>query len=131
METHLQISGILLILVSLGHAVFPKYFKWKQELASLSVINRQLMYVHSFFIALIVGLIGILCLTSADDLQYTEFGRRISLGLAVFWAIRLFIQFFVYSSATWKGKTFETVIHILISIFWVYLSCVFILVYQS
>ncbi len=87
------------------------------------------MYVHTFFIALTLFLIGLLCLTSPADLINTTLGKRVSLGLGIFWALRLFVQFFVYSSTTWRGKAFETKIHILFSIFWIYLSVIFILVY--
>ena len=68
METHLKFIGSLLILLALIHVVFPRYFNWKQELSSLSLANRQIMYVHSFFIAFMVLLLGVLCITSAADL---------------------------------------------------------------
>jgi len=107
------------------HIVFPKYFNWEKELGSLSLINRQLIWVHTFFIALTIFMMGLLCLTSAADITGTDLGKKISLGLAVFWTIRLFIQFFGYSSKLWKGKTFETSVHILFAFLWTYLSFVF------
>jgi len=131
MELQLKITGILLIVLALMHYFFPKYFNWKQELSSMSVINRQLMYVHSFFIAFVIFLMGVLCVTSANELVSTAFGKRISLGLAIFGIVRLCVQFFVYSSKTWKGKLFETGIHIVFSIFWTYVSTVFILAYLA
>ena len=131
MELHLKITGFLLIALALIHAGFPKYFNWKQELSSLSIMNRQMMHVHSAFIAFVVLLMGLLCLTSSDELVSTILGKRISLGLGIFWTVRLFVQFFGYSSKVWKGKTFETTVHILFSLFWTYLSAVFILTYLS
>jgi hypothetical protein len=95
----------------------------------LSLINRQVMYVHTFFIALVVLLMGILCLTSAKELIETDLGKKIVLGLGIFWMIRLFIQFFGYSSKLWKGKTFETIIHIVFSFLWTYLSTIFLMIY--
>lgn len=131
MELHLKIIGVLLILLAIIHVAFPTYFKWRNELSNLSLINRQLMYIHSFFIAFIILLIGILCLTSARDLIYTSLGKTISLGLGIFWSTRLFIQFFGYSAKLWKGKTFETSLHIFFSIFWTYLSVIFILIWLA
>lgn len=128
MELHLKITGVLLIALALIHIVFPKYFLWKTELKGLSLINRQMMYVHMFFIALIIFLMGILCVTSSNELITTTFGKHISLGLAVFWFIRLFIQFFVYSTTLWKGKTFETTIHIFFSAMWIYFTLIFLFV---
>ena len=129
MELHLKITGILLLILAFIHVIFPKYFSWKQELSSLSMINRQMFYVHTFFIAFIVLLIGVLCLTSANELIETTLGKRISLGLGIFWIIRLFIQFFGYSPKIWKGKTFETTVHILFSILWAYFSMLFCFIY--
>lgn len=129
MEFQLKIIGVLLILLSFIHTIFPKYFHWDKELSLLSLINKQMMQVHTLFIALTLLLMGILCLTSANELATTTLGKRISLGLAIFWGARLFIQFFGYSIKLWKGKTFETTVHILFSILWTYLTWIFTNVY--
>ena len=129
MELHLKIIGIVLVALSLSHLAFPVYFKWARELSSLSLVNRQMVYVHTLFIALAVLLMGLLCITSSDELIRTPFGRRIALGLGVFWAFRFFIQFFGYSAALWKGKKFETAIHIFFTVFWAYASIVFLTIW--
>lgn len=129
MYIHLNIIGVLLVALALIHIIFPKYFNWDTELQSMSLINRQIMTVHTFFIALVVFLMGLLCLTSTNELIETSLGKKISLGLGFFWSIRLFIQFFVYSSKLWKGKKFETFIHIIFSILWGYFSIVFLMAY--
>lgn len=126
MEIHFKIAGILLMILALVHLFFPQYFNWKEELKSLNLINRQMVVVHTFFIALVIFLIGLLCLTSAPDLIQTRLGKVISLGLSVFWTTRLFFQFFIYSPELWKGKAFETIIHVLFSSLWAYLSAVFL-----
>ncbi len=99
------------------------------DLKEIALINRQLMYVHTFFIAFVVLLMGLLCVTSAGNLIDTMLGRRVALGLSVFWGARLFTQFFWYSSKLWKGKRLETGIHILFSVFWVYFTSVFLMVF--
>lgn len=129
MDTHLTVIGILLIALALIHTFFPKFFYWKKELSSLSVVNRQMMYVHSFFIAFMIFLMGLLCLTSSGELLNTRLGRRISFGLGIFWTARLLIQFVGYSSKLWKGKRFETIAHILFSLLWAYLSLIFIWIF--
>jgi uncharacterized membrane protein len=131
MELHLKIIGSCLILLGLVHAIFPRQFNWKQELNSLSIVNREMMYVHTFFIAFTLFLIGLLCLTSSTNLITTTFGKQISLGLGIFFFLRLLVQFFGYSSKTWRGKTFETTVHILFSIFWTDVTTIFILIYLS
>lgn len=126
MEIHFKIIGFSLVTLAFVHAIFPKYFNWKEELKSLNLINRQMMTVHTFFIALMVFLMGLLCLSSATEIIETKLGKTFLLGLGIFWSFRLFIQFFGYLTKLWKGKTFETIIHILFSLLWTYLSVVFI-----
>lgn len=125
MELHFKIIGFLLMVLAFVHIIFPKYFNWKVELKSLSIMNRQMMTVHTFFIALTVFLMGLLCIIATKDLIETNLGKTICFGLGIFWLIRLFIQFFIYSSELWKGKTFETIVHIFFSILWLYLTIVF------
>lgn len=126
MQIHIEIIGVLLILLALVHVIFPRYFNWRKNLASLNLINRQMMVVHTFFIALTVFLMGVLCLSSANELVYTPLGKKISLGLGIFWFIRLIVQIFGYSNQLWKGKSFETTMHIVFSLLWIYLSVIFL-----
>ena len=125
MELHLKLIGCILIVLSMIHINFPKKFMWKEEFSRVSLLNRQMMYVHTFFIALVVFLIGLLCLTSAKELVQTDLGKRICFGIFIFWFARLLTQFFGYSAQLWKNKKYETRVHIVISILWVYLSVVF------
>jgi hypothetical protein len=128
MEVHLRVIGVLLCLLSLIHIGFAKRFNWGEELKPLSLINKQMMEVHTFFVALTVMLIGLLCWFYADNLVNSQFGRVIAMGLGIFWGIRLLFQFFVYSPKLWRGKPFETTMHIIFSLLWIYLTFVFITV---
>ena len=131
MYIHLKIIGVLLIVLAFLHIGFSKYFNWKEELSSLSLINQQMMKVHTFFIAFVVFLIGVLCFTSTEEIIETNLGRKIAFGLSLFWFVRLVFQFFVYSPVLWKGKIFETIMHVLFTLFWVYLSTVFFIIYLN
>ncbi|CAM4253127.1 DUF4345 domain-containing protein [Zobellia nedashkovskayae] len=131
MQIHIKIIGFLLIALALVHIIFPRYFNWEKELKSLSLINRQIMTIHTFFIAFTVFLMGLLCLTSSNELIETNLGKKISLGLGMFWTVRLFMQFFGYSTDLWKGKKLETSVHILFSIFWIYFSSIFLINYYA
>lgn len=129
METHLSVIGSILVLLGIVHAIFPRYFKWGQELKHLSLINRQMMQTHTFFIALVVALFGVLCITQAKDMVSTPLGRNMALGLAIFWGLRLIFQLFVYSPMLWRGRVFETMVHIVFTAFWIYMTVVFSMIY--
>lgn len=131
MELNFKIIGMCLMLLGAIHIIFPKYFNWKIELASLNLVNRQMMQTHTFFIALTVFLMGFLCTTNSYELINSELGKDITLGLAIFWSVRMFFQWFVYSRLLWIGKTFETTVHVVFSFFWMYLSVVFWITYLN
>lgn len=118
-----------MIVLALIHLIFPRYFDWEQELTKISLINKQMMYFHTFFIGLIVLLMGVLCFTAAEELSSTALGKKIALGLFIFWGTRLGVQFFGYSSLLWKGKRFETYVHLLFAVLWTYFSVIFLMVY--
>ena len=126
MELQLRLIGFFLILLALLHVGFARHFNGRHEFAAVSLINREMMYVHTFFIAFTVLLMGVLCLTAAADLVATPLGHKVALGCGVFWLARLFIQFFGYSAALWRGKRFETVVHVIFSALWTYLAAAFL-----
>ena len=131
MYIHLKVIGILLMLLAVLHIGFPKYFNWKKELNNLSLINKQMMQIHTFFVAFFVFLVGVLCFFSATEIITTPLGKKIAFGLGIFWVVRLVFQFFVYSSKLWKGKLFETIMHILFTFFWMYLTSVFFIIFLN
>ena len=125
MLTQLRLVGGLLLVLALAHGAFPRYFGWRREFAAVSLLSRQVMYIHTLFVALAVALMGALCLSSAPALAGTPLGRRVALGCAIFWGARLLVQFVGYSPALWRGKRFETTVHILFALLWAYVSAVF------
>ena len=125
MTVHVHILGVVFVVLAVIHVIFPRFFRWKEEFATVSLINRQMMYVHAAFIAVVVLGIGLLCLMKADELIHTPLGRYLCLLLSVFWTLRLLVQFFGYSSVLWRGKVFETAVHVVFSAFWAYAAAVF------
>jgi hypothetical protein len=123
---HLQIAGLMMaVLVALNLAL-PGRLRWREELATLSLLNRQVFRVHSFFITLIVALFSALLLTSSDELlEPTRLSRAILAGLTIFWAARMLIQWFYYSPKLWRGNRFNTAVHCLFSVVWVYMTTTF------
>jgi hypothetical protein len=123
---HLKLAGAFLLLLAGSHVFFPRRFRWPEELARLSLLNRQIFLVHNFFIVLVVAMMGglALCFTPAL-LEHSTLARLVLAGLALFWAIRLGFQFFVYDRALWRGNRFNTTVHALFSALWCYLAGTF------
>jgi hypothetical protein len=126
-EWHLRIAGVLQILLALAHILLPRRLRWTEELARLSLLNRQIFHVHTFFICLVLVMNGALSLLApAALLEPTPLSRLVLLGCAVFWAVRLYCQWFVYESSLWRGRRFETTVHVASSVLWLYLTAVYV-----
>ncbi len=125
-EWHLRIAGALQIALALLHLVFPRRFQWKEELARLSPLNRQIFLVHTFFICLVLVMIGSLSLLAPSALlEPTRLSCLVLGGFTTFWGLRLFCQWFVYDPALWRGQPFNTVVHVLSSLLWLYFTAVY------
>jgi hypothetical protein len=125
-DAHLRLAGALQIALALFHLAFPRRFGWKAELARLSPLNRQMFLVHTFFVCLVLVLIGSLSLGAPSALlEPTRLARLALAGFALFWAIRLVFQWTVYGSALWKGNRFNTAMHWAFTVLWIYLTWVY------
>ncbi len=122
---HFQFAGCLLILLALSHAWFPRLLAWREDTATLSLLNRQVLYVHSFFIALVVFLNGLLFIAWPHLLvQPSPLRNVLLIGIALFWFFRLVFQLFVYDRKLWQGNPANTVIHVSLAGVWMYLVLV-------
>jgi hypothetical protein len=123
---HLKVAGVLLISLAAAHPFFPAQFGWKEDLAKLTLLNRQIFLVHSFFIALTVAMMGCLALFLTPRLlDGSPLARAVLGGLALFWGARLLIQLFVYDRRLWRGDPFRTCVHVAFTCLWLYLTVVF------
>ena len=121
LEFNLQAIGLSQIVLALIHLGFERRFAWKEDLKTISRLNQQLMYVHTFFVAFVIFLNGCLSLFAFKALlEPSGLGIAISLGLTIFWALRLFFQFFVFDRSLWIGRGFETVIHLVFGVVWLW-----------
>jgi hypothetical protein len=126
LELHLRIVGVIMAGLVVVNLFVPRRFHWTEELARLSLINRQIFQAHSIFLVLTLALFSALLLTSADALlEPTRLARAILAGLTVFWGLRMLMQWFFYSPATWRGHRLHTALHWVFSATWVYVVAVF------
>jgi hypothetical protein len=126
LDLHLKIVGASLLLLGGLHGLFPWRFHWRQELGRLSLLNRQIFIVHCLFIVLTLWMMGILALAFTDRLlDPTPLATPILAGLALFWLLRLVVQWAVYDHALWRGDRFNTLVHLAFTALWSYYALVF------
>jgi hypothetical protein len=123
---HLRIVGVFMALLVVVNLLVPARLHWREEMARLSLVNRQIFQVHSLFIVLTLALFSALLLTSSDALlERTPLSRAVLMGLTIFWGARMLMQWFYYSPKVWRGNRFNTRVHYMFSVAWVYVTAIF------
>lgn len=104
--------SLALYLGGLGHVILagmapqvPKYLRWREDLASLTTMNRHLFWTYGCYIACTNAAFGLYTIAFHDDLMA---GVPAALGVAgfigVYWLVRLVLDFLVLPQAHWpKG----------------------------
>jgi hypothetical protein len=126
LEICLRAAGVLLIVLAAAHVTFPKRFNWSDELARLSLLNRQMFLVHVGYIVFVLLSMGILSLLFPATLLAPGLLAKLVLAwLCMFWLSRLVVQWFFYDRRLWVGNRLNTGVHILFTAMWCYLSLVY------
>lgn len=121
---NLNVAGVLLVGLGVLHITLPAVLGWRRELAGASPLNREVSYVHCYFIGLTCVLWGLLPLTAGRLLlQPGPVTRLVLIGAVTFWASRLVIQLAVFNrharqSAAWLALSAAG------TILWLYLTSV-------
>ena len=124
---NLRFVGLIMAGLVVLNLLIPKHFHWQEDMARLSLLNRQVFQAHSVFLILTLGMFSaLLLLYSRDLLEPTRLSRAILIGLTIFWTLRMLMQWFFYSPQVWRGHRFNTVMHGVFSLMWVYVSTVFV-----
>jgi hypothetical protein len=124
----LRIAGGGLILLALLHIPIARHLHWREEMARLTPINASIFSVHSFFICVLLVMMGLPCVL--DPMVFLEKSRAakwLTWSFAGFWALRLYCQWFVYRAELWRGKRRETGFHWCFTLVWMALTVLFAL----
>lgn len=112
LELLLRIAGAGLILLAILHVPIGRRLRWSEDAMRLMPVNRSIFHVHTFFICLVLLLMGLPCLLDPSIFTATSrAGAWLSWSISTFWATRLYFQWFVYPADLWRGKRMETVVH--------------------
>jgi hypothetical protein len=106
LTTLIRTVGFLQWSVLIASALVPLRLNWKTELGGLPRLHRQLFWTYGGYIVLMIVVLGLLCVTAAEALAGgTALARGLCGFMAVFWGIRLGLQFVLdarpYLTAWW------------------------------
>ena len=110
MKSLLIIGGILHFVILIASALTPRVLDWRENLATLHPFLRRLFWVYGAFIVLVIISFGTLTLFRTDELaSATPLARSVCAMIAIFWAARLSVQFFVFDARPFLTTAFRRV----------------------
>ena len=87
-------AGAVQLLISAANVFVPRILSYKDNLSKISPIVRQVFIIHSVYIVIVVVGFSGLCFIFAPELAGDDkLGRCLSGFMAVFWALRVVLQF--------------------------------------
>ncbi len=132
LELALRVVGVSHIVLAIAHIPIARHLQWKADIQHASLLTQQIFWSHCFFICVVLALMGALAVYDPQTLiTPSVLGLYVTGGLTLFWSLRLIFQWFVYSSAHWRGKRFETVIHVLFSVTWMTYTAVYAMAFRG
>jgi len=96
--TFLIAGGVFHLAIAVFHLFFWRIFRWKEDLASLTRINRAVMQILNICLTFLFFIVAYVSFAHAMELISTPLGRTILASIALFWILRLILQF-VYFGA--------------------------------
>jgi Na+/phosphate symporter len=92
------VAGGLQLLVASANFFAPRKLNYRENLARLSPIVREIFLIQCLYIVLILVAFALLCFFFAEELAGASLlGRCLSGFLACFWGLRILMQLFHYN----------------------------------
>jgi hypothetical protein len=104
-EVLLYIGAVFHLAWALFDFFWPKFFNWKETLASLDDIQRVIPPLASRMLVVVYLSIAYVSLFHATDLIVTDLGRTILFFVSVYWVVRAILQ--VYYIGFEKANEFN------------------------
>ncbi|MBI4672039.1 MAG: hypothetical protein HY741_10295 [Chloroflexi bacterium] len=86
--TLLIVGGFFNLGFGLFHLTFWRVFRWKEELASLSFINRGIVQVLNLCLTFVFFVLAYISFFHASELLSTKLGAALLTAIALFWFLR-------------------------------------------
>jgi len=126
----LEVVGVVLVALGVAHVALPRVLGWQRSLVALATLDREVNYVHSYFIGLTCVLWGLFPLVAGGgSLAHNSATTFVLVGATVFWVARLVVQLVVFNrhaseSAMWRTASVGgTLLWLWIAGAWIWALC--------
>jgi len=106
MELIVKTGGIYNIALVIFHLLFWRIFNWKEDLQSLSFLNRSIMQVLNLCLTFVFVIFAYISLAHTNELLSTPLGRTLLILMATFWLARSVLQIVFFRLRTGASSAF-------------------------
>ncbi|HXF84518.1 MAG TPA: hypothetical protein VNK49_03935 [Anaerolineales bacterium] len=97
-QTFLFAGGVFHLAIAVFHLFFWRIFRWKEDLASFTRINRAVMQILNICLTFLFFVAAYVSFFHVAELLSTAFGRTILASITFFWIMRLILQFVFFGA---------------------------------
>jgi hypothetical protein len=110
MKMLLQLAAVLQLSILVASALTPRVLDWRRNLRGLHPFLRRLFWVYGVFIVMVIVAFATLTFLHAGAMAAGEpVARSLCVFIALFWSVRLFVQFFVFDARPFLTNWFYTI----------------------
>ncbi len=106
MELLIKAGGIYNIVIVIFHLLFWRIFNWKEDLRSLSFLNRAIMQVLNLSLTFAFVIFSYISLVHTKELISTSLGQSLLGLIALFWLARSVEQVVFFKLKNWRSIAF-------------------------
>jgi hypothetical protein len=107
-EFLIWVAGLLQLAIAAANLLLPRVLRYRENLARVSPMVREIFLVHSGYIVLVLIAFGTMSLVFAPELAGgSRLGRFLSAFLAVFWLLRIPVQLAYDPAVRRKYRAFD------------------------
>jgi alginate O-acetyltransferase complex protein AlgI len=112
----LWLAGIGHFCILFASFQVPARLDWKEDLAQLSPFNRKLMWVYGGTTLVTIVAFGILTLLLHNEiLRGDRAAVALAVFIAIFWTLRILVDFFYFEHSDWPAGIQFVVGHFLLT----------------
>ena len=114
MEIFLVIAAAVQAGVAIINLFLVRLLGWKDDLAGLPALLREVFHVHSWFVSLTLIIFAVLTWRFAAEMAADAPTMAVWLAgmIGLFWGARTAVQWLFYSPTHWRGRSGRTLIHL-------------------
>jgi hypothetical protein len=99
LELLLILAGVAHLCITSAGVVMTFVLDWRKNLTTLDALTRHIIWVHGLFVLLTIIAFGVVSIAFRGPLASGEpLARAACAFIAIFWAVRLLIAFFLFDA---------------------------------